>query len=104
MRILAIGEVVNVVTGFGAVVLLMSGRESDLTRCVAVGAVLNLGLTVALIPVMGIEGAAIGTATGLACANLLMTSLAWRRLGIWTARDCEAPTLRETTRKSECAS
>ena len=84
MRILAIGEVVNVVTGFGALVLLMSGRESDLTRCVAVGAALNLGLTAALIP-SGIDGAAIGTATGLACSNLLMTWFAWRRLGIWTA-------------------
>jgi O-antigen/teichoic acid export membrane protein len=85
MRILAVGEVVNVVTGFGALVLLMTGRESDLTRCVAVGAALNLGLTATLIPVLGVEGAAIGTAAGLTSANLLMTWYAWRRVGIWPA-------------------
>ena len=85
VRILAIGEVANVVTGFGALVLLMSGRESDLVRCVGIGAVLNVGLTLALIPLLGVDGAAIGTATGVACSNVLMTWFAWRRLGVWTA-------------------
>jgi O-antigen/teichoic acid export membrane protein len=85
VRILAIGELVNVLTGFGGLVLVMTGHEKDLARSVALGAVLNLGLTVLLIPIVGIDGAAIGTATGLVCSNLLMTWLAWRRIGVWPA-------------------
>lgn len=85
MRILAVGELVNVLTGFGGLALVMTGHESHLARCVALGAVLNVGLTAALIPVAGIEGAAVGTAAGLAFSNILMAWFAWRRLGIWTA-------------------
>lgn len=85
VRILAIGELVNVLTGFGGLVLVMTGHEKDLARSVGIGAVLNLGLSVLLIPTIGIEGAAIGTATGLACSNILMAWLAWRRIGVWSA-------------------
>lgn len=85
MRILAIGEVVNVLTGYGGLVLVMSGHESDLTRSVAAGAVLNIALSAVLIPTLGVSGAAAGAAAGMVCANLLMTRLAWQRLGIWAA-------------------
>lgn len=85
VRILTLGEVVNVLTGFGGLVLLMTGHEGDLARSVGLGAAVNLGLTAVLIPVTGMEGAAIGTATGIACGNIVMTWLAWRRLGVWAA-------------------
>ena len=85
MRILAIGEVVNVLTGFGGLVLVMTGHEGHLARSVGVGAALNIALSAALIPLIGLEGAAIGAATGMVCSNLLMTWFAWRRLGIWAA-------------------
>jgi O-antigen/teichoic acid export membrane protein len=85
VRIPAIGELMNVLTGFGGVVLVMTGRERELAFCVGIGAALNLGLSAALIPLIGLDGAAIGTATGLACANLLMAWLAWRRVGVWSA-------------------
>ena len=84
MRILAIGEVVNVLTGFGGLVLVMTGHEGDLARSVAVGAALNLALSAVFIPLIDVEGAAIATATGLAVSNLVMTWLVWRRLRIWT--------------------
>jgi O-antigen/teichoic acid export membrane protein len=83
VRIMAAGDLVNVVTGFGGLVLVMSGRESDLARGVALGAMLNLGLAAVLVPMLGVNGAALATAAGLAAANVLMTWLAWRRLGIW---------------------
>lgn len=85
VRILTLGEVVNVLTGFGGLVLLMTGHEGDLARSVGLGAAVNLGLSAVLIPVTGMEGAAIGTATGVACGNIAMTWLAWRRLGVWAA-------------------
>jgi O-antigen/teichoic acid export membrane protein len=85
VRILAAGEVMNVLTGFGGLVLVMTGHEGALARSVAVGAAINIGLTASLIPSFGVDAAAIGTALGIACSNLLMTWLAWRRLGVWAA-------------------
>lgn len=85
VRIMAVGDVVNVLTGFGGLVLVMCGRESDLARSVALGAVVNIGLAAALIPPFGVNGAAIATASSLALSNLLMTWFAWRRLGVWAA-------------------
>ena len=84
MRILALGEVANVLTGFGGLVLVMSGRESDLARCVALGAVVNIGLSALLIPTLDVNGAAIATATAMTLSNTAMSLLAWRRLGVWT--------------------
>jgi O-antigen/teichoic acid export membrane protein len=84
MRILAIGEVVNVVTGFGGVVLVMTGHERELAWSVAFGALVNLVLTLLLIPIAGVDGAAIGAAAGLACSNVIMARLAWRRVGVWS--------------------
>jgi O-antigen/teichoic acid export membrane protein len=82
---MVVGDLVNVLTGFGGVVLVMCGRESDLARSVLLGAVLNAGLTGLLVPSYGITGAAIAAATALAASNVAMTWLAWRRLGVWAA-------------------
>jgi O-antigen/teichoic acid export membrane protein len=84
IRILAVGEVVNVLTGYGGLVLVMTGHESDLTRSVALGALLTLGLMALLIPLAAVNGAAIAISVGLCSSNVLMTWLAWRRLGVWT--------------------
>lgn len=85
MRILAVGELVNVLTGYGGLVLVMSGHETDLARSVGAGAVVNLVLSAALIPLLGVEGAALGASVGMVCANVLMTVRAWRRLRVWAA-------------------
>jgi O-antigen/teichoic acid export membrane protein len=84
IRILTAGEVVNVLTGFGGLVLVMTGHERELALCVGLGTALNVALTATLVPLAGLEGAAIGTAAGLAASNLAMASLAWKRLGIWS--------------------
>jgi O-antigen/teichoic acid export membrane protein len=84
IRILAIGEVANVLTGYGGLVLVMTGYEKDLTRCAGLGAALNLCLSAALIPQFDVPGAAVATATGVTLSNILMMWLAWRRLRIWT--------------------
>lgn len=85
VRILAVGEIVNVFTGFGGLVLVMTGHEGDLARSVGIGAAVNVVLTAVLIPLLHVEAAAIGTATGVASANVLMTWFAWKRLGVWAA-------------------
>lgn len=85
IRIMAIGEVVNVLTGYGGLVLVMTGHERDLTRSVVYGTVANLALSAVLIPAFGINGAAVATATGVAATNIWVTWLAWQRLRVWTA-------------------
>src|SRR5207248_711008 len=47
------------------------------------GAVLNIGLAAALIPGLGVDGAAIAVAVSLTASNIAMTWLAWRRLDVW---------------------
>jgi O-antigen/teichoic acid export membrane protein len=84
VRILAIGELVNVLTGFGGLVLVMTGHEGQLTRGVTLGATTNLVLAFALIPMFGATGAAIAAASGTVLANVVLALYAWRRIRIWT--------------------
>jgi len=85
IRIMAIGEVVTVLTGYGGVVLVMTGHEREFTRSVVFGTVANLAFAAVLIPAYGINGAAVATATGVAATNVWVTWLAWQRLRVWTA-------------------
>jgi O-antigen/teichoic acid export membrane protein len=84
VRILAIGEVVNVLTGFGGLVLVMTGHEGYLTRGVTFGAATNLVLAFVLIPIFGATGAAVAAASGTVLANLALCWFAWRRVRVWT--------------------
>jgi O-antigen/teichoic acid export membrane protein len=85
VRVMVFGDLVNVLTGFGGLVLVMCGRESDLARSAALGAVLNIGLGALLIPPFGVDGAAVAMAVSLALSNLAMTWLAARNLDIRAA-------------------
>jgi len=83
--ILSIGQLVNASTGAVANVLNMTGHERDTTRIILVGAVLNVSLNFMLTPILGMVGAALGTASGLIAWNLLMWRMAFRRTGIDTS-------------------
>ena len=85
LRILVVGEVVRQVTGFGGTVLLMSGRERKFARVAIVGTALNVALVVALVPSLGVRGAALATAAAVVFQNLAMLFVAWRETGVWTA-------------------
>jgi O-antigen/teichoic acid export membrane protein len=87
-RILAAGELVKVFLGFGGLALVMTGHERGLAKGVAVWAGLNIGIGAALIPWLGVDGAAIASTASAAVANLYLVLLAWRRVGIY------APVLR----------
>lgn len=82
LMILVGGQTVNLATGTAGSLLVMCGREGLLLRVIAVGAVLNLSLGMALIPGYGIIGAAVCSAVALAAQNLLAVALVRRRLGI----------------------
>lgn len=82
LAVLAIGQFIHVAMGPVGYLLMMSGHEKALRNCVAVSAMLNVVLNAALIPPLGIVGAAAATATSLAAQNLLCASVVYRRMSI----------------------
>ena len=98
LRILALGQLVNVATGSVGFLLSMTGHERLLRNNVLVAAVVALGGGVALIPPFGLIGAAVATAAGMAIQNLLCVwqvrrVLGFNTLAIW--QNVSAPRLQQ---------
>jgi O-antigen/teichoic acid export membrane protein len=85
LRILVIGEVVRVATGFALGTLVTGGYEGDVMWVAGAGLALNVLLSFALIPPLGGEGAAIATTTGLIVLQVATVVIAQRRLSVETA-------------------
>ena len=84
LAILAIGQLVNVSTGSVGYLLMMTGRERQLSvNTVLVGGV-TICLNLLLVPYFGATGAAAATAAGMGLLNLGAFYLVQRELGIWT--------------------
>jgi O-antigen/teichoic acid export membrane protein len=71
LRILALGQFVNVATGSVAVLLVMTGHEKLMRNIVAASAALNLLGNLVLVPRYGATGAAVSTAFSLAFMNIV---------------------------------
>lgn len=84
LRILCLGQLVNLATGFAGTILIMTGEAGAATRAAAVSTVINLVLCAALIPGYGAEGAAVATASSVAVMNVVMAYLLWRRRRIYS--------------------
>jgi O-antigen/teichoic acid export membrane protein len=84
LSILALGQFVNVATGSVQQVLMMCGYEHLLRNVAIICAILMILLNLMLIPLLGVLGAALATASVMIFQNLLVASLVWRFLGIWT--------------------
>nr|WP_246606663.1 flippase [Lysobacter antarcticus] len=84
IRILCVGQLVN--AAFGAVSGLMTmARQQRTVAAVFSGSlIINICVSLFLIPVYGIEGAAVGSSLSLIIWNICLAVLAYRRLGIWT--------------------
>ncbi|NEZ03430.1 flippase [Wenzhouxiangella sp. XN201] len=82
LLILGVGQVAN--AGFGAtgMVLNMTGHEREVSRAVAVAAVVNIVLNLLLIPPLGVIGAAIATSMSLVFWNVWLWLVARWRLKI----------------------
>lgn len=80
LLILAVGQLLNAGFGPAGMLLNMTGHERDVTRVVAVAAGLNVALNLALIPILGVVGAALATSISLAFWNLWLWFLVRRRL------------------------
>jgi O-antigen/teichoic acid export membrane protein len=78
LRILLIGQAVNVAVGSVGFILIMVGRTGWDLSVYAASFVLEIGLAFALTPTFGINGAAVAQAVTMAFSNLLRLYLVWR--------------------------
>lgn len=85
LAILIAGELTSVACGSVALALAMTGHEGTLARTRIAAVAINVGLGLALIPPLGIEGVAIARAVSLAWLNMVLVWQLWRREGISTA-------------------
>ncbi len=81
--ILALGQFINVITGSVGYLLMMCGFEKAMTINIVVVALFTALLYYFLIPSLGITGAAIASATGLALQNIIAFILVKIHLGFW---------------------
>lgn len=84
LRILALGQFVNVMTGSVGYLLSMSGHEKDLRNVAFISGPMAIILALVLTPLYGVTGAAVATALALASQNLLAVGMVKRRLGFNT--------------------
>jgi O-antigen/teichoic acid export membrane protein len=84
LAILAIGQLVNTLTGSVNHVLIVTGNEAIVRNTVVLAVVAQVALCAALIPWAGALGAAAASAAATACINLFAAHVVWKRLGIIT--------------------
>jgi O-antigen/teichoic acid export membrane protein len=82
LRILVLGQIVNVACGAVAMVLTMTGHEKTALRGVAAGFVINLVLDLLLIPRFGLSGAAAATAASVVFVNVTLVRQLEKHTGL----------------------
>ena len=82
LRIAAATQLLCTAVGSVNYLLLMSGRQRDTLYNAVPAVLLNLALSIALIPKIGIVGAALGNAAGMLTANFVGLWQVWRHLGL----------------------
>ncbi len=82
LLILAAAQVANLACGSVALLLSMAGHAGATARGMAAGAGANVALNALLIPLYGIEGAALATGASLILWNLILLAAVGRKLNI----------------------
>lgn len=82
LTILSIGQLVNTGAGSVGLLLIMTGHEREAAWGVSVSAVANVILNALLIPVWGLEGAAMATACSMILWNIILAWFVWQRLKV----------------------
>ena len=82
LAILCGAQVINAAAGPVALILNMTGHEREAAIGVAVGAIVNVVLNAALIPLWNIEGAALATGLSLVTWNVVLIGFVRRRTGL----------------------
>lgn len=84
LRVLAVGQLFNVVVGPTLFILAMTGHERALAKTVGASLVVNILLGLLLIPSLSVMGAAIATAITVVASNLVMLILVRHYFGVWS--------------------
>jgi len=80
--VLCVGQGVVVLTGSKALILVMSGEERASAIVLGITAIIHLIISAALIPTLGVLGAAISTTSCVICWSVCLTWISIRNLGI----------------------
>lgn len=99
LTILAVGQLINAVTGSVAVLLNMTGHEQDTARGMTISAVGNIILNLILVPLWGFNGAALASAVTFTAWNILLWVAVRKKLHI-NSMAFDPFGLGETTRKA----
>lgn len=82
LRIFAITQLINSCSGMVAVFLNMAGHQGFFTRLVTITTAMNIGLNLLLIPIWGLEGAALATMASTVTWNLIGVYYIYKKNGI----------------------
>jgi O-antigen/teichoic acid export membrane protein len=82
MGILLLGIMAKALVGPGEVLLTMAGEQKVCALVYLAVLLANIAFSITLIPIYGLEGAAIATASAMALEAMLLTTVVRRRLGI----------------------
>lgn len=82
LAVLSVGRVVNVAVGPTGTLLAMTGQERVAALGATVGPVLEVLLALALIPSVGLVGAAVASSAALIAASAIQVASVRRRLGV----------------------
>jgi O-antigen/teichoic acid export membrane protein len=80
--ILLIGHVVSALSGSAGFLMTMTKYEGQVARVISSSAIINILLNALLIPVWGIQGAAMATATTIAFRSVVLVYCAQKNLGL----------------------
>jgi O-antigen/teichoic acid export membrane protein len=84
LRILAIGQLVNALSGSCGIVLLMTGHQRIVVQGLAAALLLNFGVAYWAIPAFGMSGAALAVTVGIVFWNIYYVFSALNILGLNT--------------------
>jgi len=101
LAIFSVGQLINVATGPVGTLLIMTGHERDAAISVGGSVILGILLNAILIPIWGLNGAAVAGSFSLALWNILLAIWVYKRLRInptalgswWSSEAPKAPRL-----------
>ena len=85
LTILCFAQLFNTAAGFVGLLLMMTGHERSSAAGMAVTVALNIGMNALLIPAYGIVGAGIATGCSIIVWNVILSVVAYRRLGVFAS-------------------
>lgn len=84
LRIMLVGQIINIVTGPSGFLLMMSGNENSFKNTTIIGGGVAIVLNISLIPLMGLVGAALALSCSVIIVNVLNATKVKKKLGFWS--------------------